>query len=124
MLYTLTGFFKGISYINEMESLTNSDTLTGLLLSSFISCIATVPQHLGGVAEPLAVLRHRWLACFNLAGGYQVCEPFLAPDNVHGFRLAEGKVRHYIEDILQQYLRGVYLGYPASPSHGYLTLAT
>lgn len=60
-----------------------------------------MPQNLGSVAEPFAVLRFAWLIGIYLSGGDEVCEPLFTTDNVHGILLSESKVRHYGENILQ-----------------------
>ena len=60
-----------------------------------------MPQNLGSVTEPFAVLRLAWLSGLYLAGSDKVCELLLSADNVHGILLAKSKVRHYCENILQ-----------------------
>lgn len=51
-----------------------------------------MPQNLGCVAEPFAVLRLARLCRLYLAGGDKVCELLLSADNVHGILLAKSKV--------------------------------
>lgn len=68
-----------------------------------------MPQYLSGITEPFAVLRGAWLVGLYLAGSYEILELLLAADDAHGIFLPEGEVRHYIEDVLQQYCLRIHL---------------
>lgn len=68
-------------------------------------------QHLSSIAGPFAVLGVGGFVGFDFTGCDKGNEFLLASDDAHCIVLAESKLRHHIEDILQQYLRGIHLLY-------------
>lgn len=73
----------------------------------FTPHVPAMPQHLSGVALPFAVLRIASFLGLYLARSYQGFKLLRAAYYLRGRVLAEGKLLHHAEDILQHNRFGI-----------------